>query len=341
MRPIGVVLSVSALLSLTAVSTNAQTQGLPAVQTPSREVAETLRALDGLDGVPASWDFYQSEHFVVIHADDAPRAIHQARLLELTYDRFFETFADAGFKLDPVPDPLVGLLFDDKSDYLRYARGADRVDMSWTVAYYSARTNRIAFYRYGNPEDAPTRASDEGAHDPALFGAASVKDLTIHAHPVSLASATHEAAHQLAFNSGLQKRGVMYPLWVSEGLATNFELRDRSGDFGPRAQNRDRSDRLQRLLERDDLQRLNSFVAVTHPPSGDADATDAAYAQAWGLFRFLYQTRPTQLQAYMSDLRALPKGPRDRLTLRDEFIRRFGELDALDAEWRRWIASLD
>ncbi len=34
---------------------------------------------------------------------------------------------------------------------------------------------------------------------------------------------THEMTHQLAYNSGLQKRGVMYPLWVSEGLATFFE----------------------------------------------------------------------------------------------------------------------
>ena len=33
------------------------------------------------------------------------------------------------------------------------------------------------------------------------------------------AHASHELAHQLAFNSGLMVPGAVYPVWVVEGLA--------------------------------------------------------------------------------------------------------------------------
>lgn len=287
------------------------------------------------------WNRHFTDHFLVAFTSDAyrERAQRQGQLLESTYNAFYGAFLPHDFGVGPTSRRLVCLYFDDKDDYLHYAKRVDRVDMSWTVAYYSARTNRIAFYRYGRAEADDARNKSTTRDD--LYGNAAADDT--HAagdQRVALASATHEAAHQLAFNSGLQKRGVMYPLWVSEGLATNFELQHADGELGPAADNASRRERLVRLKQDEELQPLSTFVWITRPPTGDAVATDAAYAQSWGLFRFLYEKHRTALSNYLATVRELPRGGRDRYTLRGEFTDAFGPIAAIESEWHAWIDEL-
>lgn len=349
--PIGILLSVC--ISLGAIGADRPTPAGPLVG-----------ALAGID-TASPWRIHRSEHFLVAFGRDPGRAAIQAQLLEATYRRFFDAFE--GFDAAPVADPMVCLFFESKEDYLRYARRADHVDMAWTVAYYSAKTNRIAFYRnaplhrradadaaaadadenqlYGSPRSA--RTSDPRDAAPVAAAEASgpvrgrgVADL-LRRHPVSLASATHEAAHQLAFNSGLQRRGVLYPLWVSEGLATNFELVGPERAFGPDQANPARRQRLERLFNSRCLIPLDRFITLTEPPTGNAGATDAIYAQAWGLFQFLYLEHRAALALYLGDLYGLPAGPRDAPALHREFTRRFGDLGELESQWRQWLADAD
>ena len=226
---------------------------------------------------------------------------------------------------------------------LRYARRADRIDASWTAAYYSARTNRVALVaqRAGDGHDHDARhasLTDHSLHaDADRLDTTEAADSTL-SH-ISRASTTHEAAHQLAFNSGLQRRGVIYPVWVSEGLATNFELMEHGGDLGPGHDNPVR--RIQ-LLEADAggrLLDLDVLASQTRVPSDDAAATRDLYAQSWGLFKFLYETRPDAMSDYLQRLRDLPTGVRDEEALHDAFIRSFGEPDDLERSWRRWLQS--
>lgn len=325
----------SVCVSLSAVGAELPTASL---------TTHALPAELALDISPAAieqgnWWIHRSDHFDIVFGSDPARAAMQAELLETTYRRFFEAFE--GFGITPVTDPLICLFFENKHDYLHYAQRVDRVDMSWTVAYYSARTNRIAFYRYGRPGlVANHHTASAAAHDNQLLVSAVTESRAHDAHPVSLASATHEAAHQLAFNGGLQKRGVRYPLWVSEGLATNFEMTDAHSKFGPAYDNPSRRHRLQQLDRLGALQPLSRFVTQTHPPTDDARATDAVYAQAWGLFRFLYQERPDDLSQYLADLRALPRGERSPAVLRAEFIHRFGPMEDVEHQWQAWIAAM-
>ena len=335
MKPTLMVVLMGVLVSLSAIGASS-----PAVANdgPAASVAIELASSPTDAGTP--WRVLNSDHFQIIYGDDANQASLQARLLETTHDRFFDAFADFG--IHRVDEPMVSVFFESKRDYLRYARRVDRVDVSWTVAYYSAKTNRTAFYRFGAPWPTEPGGGSSDDDDNQLFGSAtSTTGSTAgdHHHEVTFASATHEAAHQLAFNCGLQRRGVRYPLWVSEGLATNFEATGFDARFGPTFDNPKRRNRLHRLYGYGTLQSLRQFITMTHPPTSDALATDAAYAQAWGLFRFLYQHHYEDLARYLRTLRQLPVGERDARMLLQEFEQHFGPVSRVEERWHEWIAT--
>lgn len=334
-RWLGLTLSVGATLGALAVG------AAVAGESFSRLDATRSVLRDDSLGSPRDWRLHHTANFVVAYAGEANEVLPQAELLELAHERFHEAFGAAPFTLDPLRGPLVALFFQDKADYLRYARSADRVDMSWTVAYYSAKTNRIAFFRNGATRHGDDHADGGSESTPALHLFVS-GDEAISApaeNPIMLASATHEAAHQLAFNTGLQRRGVIYPLWASEGLATNFELRSPGGDFGPQCDNPTRRDRLVRTWEADGLMRLHDLITLTRVPTDDARATDELYAQAWGFFQFLYTHRRDQLADYFAAMRTAPRGHRSVSDMRDEFTAAFGAMDVLDQQWSEWVAG--
>lgn len=146
---------------------------------------------------------------------------------------------------------------------------------------------------------------------------------------------SHEIAHQLSFDCGLQKRGVMYPTWLAEGLATNFESPTSEIQFlGP---NLPREQRLKELVGQEALLPLRRFVVLTDVQELTRDELVDLYAQAWGLFRFLAKQHPSALAAYMRTLAALPPGRRNRIELHEEVQASFGPLAGLETEWHQWL----
>jgi hypothetical protein len=154
----------------------------------------------------------------------------------------------------------------------------------------------------------------------------------------------HEACHQIAFNTGLQRRLGDYPLWLSEGIATFFESPDFSsatgwggtgkvnwynlGNLRKYARQRPQ-DSLMKLLVQDDLLR-----------QGETSA--AAYAESWGLTFYLIKRKPKQFVDYLKKLRSRPPGnPSDAKQRLDDFRASFGEdLEKIDKEFIRFIGTL-
>ncbi|MCE5278742.1 MAG: DUF1570 domain-containing protein [Planctomycetaceae bacterium] len=265
-----------------------------------REVADLGRDL-GL-----GWAQGTRSSFVVLSPRGSGWSAKTLPVLENVYERFCQSFLNAGFTLDAPSGPLTWVCFATRADFDRYARSADRSDLWWSRGYYSTRTNRVAVFR---PRDAH--------HD---------EDMT---------EVAHEAAHQLAYNTGLQKRGVMYPVWVSEGIATNLETALNSP--WPLAATNPR--RL-RALRGAGLIPLSQLTAWTSVPVENEQATENAYAQIWGVFHFLLNRKPVQLKDYMASLSRLPAGRRNELQLRQEFLRSFGPFESLDAQFRQYVATL-
>lgn len=276
----------------------------------------------------------------LIMSDALARVVsNTANVLCAAETRFFVVMKRGGFDVHRVHRPLICLLFEDKRPFVRYAQAADGQNMSWSGGYYSSRTNRIALYehawmpqlgssghaRKSNADDVrgPIRADDHNQWSES-----------------GVARTIHEATHLLAFNSGLQKRGVMYPFWVSEGVATSFETENIARPFGPGTLNRVRGRGLVRAWRQGKLIKLATFVTMTHLSTGNPARVASAYAEAWGWFSFLYAKHRADLARYMKRMARDRIGWQSKKMLRNQFCRVFGPTKNLALGWRQWLTML-
>jgi hypothetical protein len=281
---------------------------------------------------------YKTEHYLVVHAVDEAWAADLGRALEWARGRFCRAMKEAGLPAADTGARLVWVCFPNHDDFNAYARSADHTDMAWLDEYYSARTNRVAMVCRRAPAGPRAEVPPVGAPGPVGPRAAAPLSAAADAaaRGIDVTRATHEAVHQLSFNTGLMRRGVMYPLWVSEGMATNFEV-DPSGD--PDLRNTGRCGDLLDKKAKGKLVPLDRFVTCCRVPSGDPEAVDEIYAQAWGFFRFVFQGRREGLRKYLAALAAKEPGRRDEATLRREFTASFGPIESLEQPWATFLQT--
>jgi len=274
-----------------------------------------------------SFSAFTSGNFSIVHDADKTEAEKIAQLLELTYQQFQSTFKSRGFELRNPQDKLMWVCFSDCGRFNTYALEADGMDLSWLSGYYSSKTNVVAIIK---PH---AQAYLQENQPPAKDGDGSILAITSvpGAHP-DVVKIIHEAAHQFAFNTGLQKRRVMYPLWLSEGLATSFEAGQIFGSDDVRTL------RLAELYHQGKLIPLNEFITITRLPASGQTQKDI-YAQACGLFNFLCKEYSGKLKNYLSELYKLEPGKRNVQVLRSEFVSAFGPIDKLEGSWRQFIQT--
>ncbi len=289
--------------------------------------------------------------FIFNRNQDFARA--SVRLLEQSQTSFYDLYKEAGFKLQASDQRHVWICFSSRADFESYAQRADRSPLSWLSEYYSARTNRVTLVReqVRSAADEPRARLASGSTDggdfvhaadaTATYGAdvATVQAVsTFRLHESDVTRLTHEAAHQFSFNSGLMTRGVMYPLWVAEGLATHFEA-DATRLSGRGSHNISRRARLINAHRRGALVPLSQFVTVVKPPQGGSAVGDA-YAQSWGLYSFLFETRTEQLQQYLKAMAAKPTSRMTETEQRREFVKAFGPMSKVQADWDAFVTGL-
>jgi len=354
-----VLLPLLAAGTLCVLCSNCRSSEQNAAPTRARGVGEapsgsSARNIPSLGGNPAdlaalrsllstsSFETTATEHFVVLHKPNATYVEGACRTLEYAYGHFYEVFAQAGFSLSRPQERLVWICFPKKSGFSKYALQAEGMDLSWLDGYYSTLTNCVAVVQ----QDQRTRPREEP-------GGASAGDVrvAVAAHrsphggvlPMSAAGQrfdvtrmTHEVAHQLSFNSGIQKRGVIYPLWVSEGLATNFEF-DASVLAGLEHDNAARCRGLLEAYQTGELIPLRQLVVqATVPP--DTHVGRRYYAQAWGFFQFILLERSEGLRTYLHRLAAGRTEHRDASAMLREFTSAFGPPETLELAWNEFLA---
>jgi hypothetical protein len=302
----------------------------------------------------ASFQTTTTEHFVLFHEPGAGYVAGACGTLEYAYEYFYDVFAKAGFDLSRSKDRLVWIGFPRKSGFNRYALQAEGMDLSWLDGYYSTLTNRVAIVQTDQKarrrEEAvpPSGSGPEAvvaAHRSPREGVGSQTRSSAFGGPVLAMAATgqqfdvtrltHEVAHQLSFNSGIQKRGVMYPLWISEGLATNFEF-DGTGSAGLEHCNTARCNGLLEAYAAGELVPLRPFVVQT-TVAPDLHVGRRHYAQAWGFFQFILAEHPESLRIYLQRVAKNRPDHRDATTMLAEFTEAFGLPDALEESWKAFL----
>ena len=306
----------------------------PRAESTDRIFPDYVRLLKQLGPAFAA---HRTEHFALVHCGDGAWAQATGQLLERVHEEFYRAFAPATFALQSVRGPLPWVYFARQSDFTDYAFSADGMDMSWLDSYYSGRTNVVALVK--------ARLTEPSANGPAVAVPASLvqspdgKWTTDAVQQADATRLTHEAAHQISFNSGLLKRGVMYPLWATEGLATNFEA-DSSGRFGLGRPNIARCRRMIEARDGGRLLSLDALVTLARVPSADCEMTNDLYAQNWALFAFLFQRHRPALAAYLRSASQLQPGRRDCTAMLNDFQNAFGPIEPLRAEWDKFVSSL-
>jgi hypothetical protein len=295
----------------------------------SRVGSAMLKSLVG-----SSAQITETEHYAIVHEGAARYVPGTGRTLERAYRRFYDAFSKAGFDLAPSQSRLVWICFPQQSGFNTYAMQAEGTDLSWLDSYYSTLTNRVAIVE-PTPRLAERGEAEAALKPVALAAREGVLPISTSGPPLNIARLTHELAHQLAFNSGLQKRGVMYPFWVSEGLATNFEFESLAGR-GFEQSSTARRACLVRTRDAGELIPLRQFIVQTKVPA-DATRSRRHYAQAWAFFQFMLTQRGDNLRSYLRYLAILPPGQRTTTVLLREFADAFGPPEEIEAAWSAFL----
>jgi hypothetical protein len=157
---------------------------------------------------------------------------------------------------------------------------------------------------------------------------------------IDLGTAAHEMVHQLTSDSGLAPAHDVFPVWLHEGLAAQFEV-IRGGRWAGISRAHD--------LRLPDWRKIESPLRlerlVRNAGFGRGYQRDL-YAQAWALVYFLRTQHPNEFLTFIDFLRKpslgterASSGAQDRVST--AFTRAFGaDLDRLDGDWRTFMKTV-
>jgi len=336
---------------------------------PESEITRIVGALD------TSAARRESSHFVIVYDGSTGWAKSTSNLLEQTYDSFKRFMDHLGVRHRRPESKLVAVLIEEHERFRAFAAAQDGVRAEWLGGYYYTATNRVVFYdSMTAPEfaaalreiDAIEVEADEAqrratvaqrdkkpqaaeAYRTLAISArqgASAQRTSLHkqARDASYAKTTHEAAHLLAFNCGLQSRSHQYPFWLSEGLATCFEATStpsgKAQPFGPEHVNSHREEELADAIASNTLVPLEAFVEMVAVPGGEEETARIMYAQGYSLFRYLYRYEREKLAGLFADIAREPQGMISPRRQGELFQARFGDPRRVERLWLREIKDL-
>lgn len=273
-------------------------------------------------------DKIQTEHFNLYHDIAPQKAKTLIYLIEFSYYRFLETYAKMGFDIHLPQKQLNWICFSNAPDFTEYALYSENRNLSWLTGYYSAKTNAVTI------KCSPHLPDFQSLVNPQPKFTAEYQFET----NTAIVEIIHEAAHQLAFNCGLQKRGVLYPLWACEGPALLYE-----GSLPAFMKQSDysqiRLEQLSRLRKNKNLIPIRKLITLTGLYTGYSKSD--TYAQALGFYKFLLEEHTKSLIGYFNHLASLEPGNRTKKTMLREFQNAFGPIATIEKQWLLYLSRIN
>ncbi|MDC0278722.1 DUF1570 domain-containing protein [bacterium] len=226
-----------------------------------------------IDELGPGFAIYKTQNYLIAYNCNENYVQRVGALFEQLHRGFFTFWSNQKWELTEPTYPLVAVVLKNHDSFLDYAQN-DIGDMANSViGYYHLSSNRMTTFNVPNWER-------------------------------NVATIIHEATHQLAYNTGMQKRFADNPMWVSEGLATFFESPDMRNPGRWRSIGRVNQINLARwrkYIRNRPEESLMTLLAddqrFRNPPSV-ADA----YAEGWAMTYFLIRTRRDEYVEYLREL---------------------------------------
>lgn len=287
---------------------------------------------DGYDiYVTDNWKVVRTEKFAVFYEEGAGgqfSAISRISLMEGVIAAMKRDFRVMGMDLSWNHDPIMisRLYADNKSMRAQHLEGQP----IWAAAFYSITHNHVIF------------CEDDHMGYSVNFDGEVVKFIPIPA-PSHIMTAnerivtSHEASHQIAYNCGIQTRRIKYPLWASEGIATNYELTTRR--VGPKTNNYLRKYKLNQVHADGGILRVEDLIVVMSIANESDKKISSRYAEFWGFWKFLYETRPLRLGKYYKQMKSMESSPDERKNV-EIFEDTIGDVDDIQHEYESWLNGL-
>ncbi len=225
---------------------------------------------------------------------------------------FLRHFRARGFDVKLPDRRLTLIVFRDERPFLRLAANTP----PGTMGFYSLAANWLALFDFRNVPMNP--------HGPGQ---------------TNMETLTHEATHQLCFNTGLLLRQSDFPLSIIEGLATYCERRRLFGRNQPGQPNLRRLEELAKAWRREPWIRAEELLTDDQACfRRNSDRLMLSYSESWLLVYHLMTdpARLPQFRAYL-DVRRTRKGGARRL---EDAQAHFGDLARLDGELRQELVRL-
>ncbi len=287
-----------------------------------------------LRDLPPGFNVHNTAHYVICYNTSKAYAQWCGALYERLHRAFLNFWKGHGIELT-ANGPLVAVVFRDKAGYSAYSQPELGEATNSIIGYYSLKSNRIVSYDLTGLEQlrAPGDRTGTMAHISQMLRRPQAER--------TVATIIHEATHQIAFNSGLQRRFADNPLWLSEGLAIYFEspdLKSRKGWRRIGAVNQFRLRQMRSYLQKRPAGSLTSLI-VDDQRFRDSRLAHHAYAESWSLCYHLIRTRPQEFKAYLEKIgQKPPLEPTDPEARLAEFKAAFGDdIGLLDKEFVKAI----
>lgn len=288
--------------------------------------------------LPPGFEIHTTAHYLICHNTSKAFAQWVGSLFERLYTAFTNYWTQRGVQLRQPAQPLVVVIYADKSSYDHFSTEDLRGNSDLIIGYYSLRSNRVSMYDMTGIESLRLAGDKRGT-------TAQINQILRRPKAAAMiATVVHEATHQIAFNCGLQQRFADNPLWFTEGLAMYFESPDLAASKGWRTLGEVNRHRLTRFLEYYPRRPEDSLKTLITDDKRFRDANLAidAYAEGWALTYFLMRQHSKEYQLFLT--RNAAKDPLERLTADQrlaEFKACFGnDLHALDDEFMRYMARV-
>lgn len=236
-----------------------------------------------------------SRHFIFVYNTSNEFAQGTMRIMESMLPGVMAHAKRQKIEVHEPDVPLVVIMFATEQEYKQFAQLPDGV-----VAYYDTMENHVVMYE--KPTVTPFKW-----------------DLYIRQ---AISTISHEGAHQILHNIGVQQRLSRWPMWISEGIAEYYA----PTDFGKRMRWKGAGDindmrmfELESYLKAKDANQADG--KMVSDTVGAGSLTSTGYASAWGLTHFLASKKKIefdQLMRQVSQLRplegALDRGPDGKVT---------------------------
>jgi hypothetical protein len=220
---------------------------------------------------------------------------------------FLTHFRSKGFEVELPDRRMTVIAFRDERPFVKLAEGAP----PGTMGFFSLSSNWLALFDFRNVPMNPNAAGQ-----------------------TNMETLTHEATHQLSFNTGLLAREADYPRSIVEGLAMYCERRRLFDRSGPGQLNLRRLDEMAHIRRREPW--VDASVLLTDDRAcfqRTGDRMLLSYAEGWLMVYHLMSDpiRLPQFRTYL-EARRVRREPRSRL---EDAKTHFGDLAALDRELRQ------